>query len=184
MTPLRRRFVAEYLRAGNATRAAIRAGYARGSARNSAARVLCSEEVRAAIEAAAARRDGAMLADADRAVLELMRVAFSDIRNYVVQREDGTLALRPRDALAPDESAAVASVAAGGRHGQRLRLHRKKQALHALARHVGLFDQRASVDPMALHQEAAAIRAMLFKAAGIDDAAEPKALPPPGDEAS
>jgi phage terminase small subunit len=174
MTPRRKRFVREYVRDLNAKEAAIRAGYARANAKQAGSYLLRQPEVAAAIEALLAAEEQRLTVNADRIVRELMRVAFSDIRRYA-DWQDGALVLKPLDKLSDDETAAIASISFGGKtRGPRIRLHDKKRALRALGRHIGLFTQRAYVDPVALHAETARIRALLCAAAGIE---EPKPLP-------
>lgn len=55
LSPKQQRFVAEYLIDGNGTQAAIRAGYAEGSAKVTASRLLTKANIAAAVEAKRAR---------------------------------------------------------------------------------------------------------------------------------
>ena len=164
MTPRRQRFVEEYLRSLDARRAAERAGYTPAGAGKTGWRLLRDREVAAAIAAGEKRRAEGRILDGDRVVQELMRVAFSDIRRFA-RWDEGKLVLTPRDKLAPGEAAAIAQITAGGKaRGARIRLHGKRRALKALARHVGLFDDCAYADPVELRARAGRIRAMLLDA--------------------
>ena len=68
-----------------------------------------------------------------------MRVAFAEIGALVEWSEDGAR-MKPREALTPDDTAAIAELALGG-DGRiaRLKLHDKGAALKVLARRLGLF---------------------------------------------
>ncbi|HUB97196.1 MAG TPA: terminase small subunit [Stellaceae bacterium] len=170
MTPRRARFVDEYVILLDATAAAARAGFSAKNARRYAAQLLRHPDITAAIEQRTHARERQLVIDADRVVRELMRVAFSDIRRFA-DWKDGALTLAPRETLAPDDTAAIAQLSTGGAgQGARIRLHDKKRALRALARHVGLFSGRAYADPQRLSQEAAELRALLLQSA---DAAAP-----------
>lgn len=183
MIPSRReRFVAEYIRDFNATQAAIRAGFSRKSANHYGPYLLRCPGIVARIEAAMAAEQRRLRLDGDRVILELMRVAFSDIRTYLAAGKDGALALLPHDELTEHQTAAIADLSPGSKtHGPSLRLHGKKHALRALARHLGLDERRHFVDPRAINEEADRIRALLLAAAGIE---EPKALPAPAEESA
>ena len=164
MTPRRKRFVEEYLRSLDVRRAAERAGYSPASAGKSGWRLLRNRAVAAAIAEGEKRRAEGRVLDADRVVRELMSVAFSDIRRFA-RWDEGKLVLVPRETLAPGEAAAIAQIAPGGKtRGARIRLHGKRRALKALARHVGLFDDQAFADPAELRERAARVRAMLLDA--------------------
>jgi phage terminase small subunit len=178
MTPSRRhRFVAEYVRDFNATQAAIRAGFSRRSANHYGPYLLRCPAIAAAVEAAMVAERSRIRIDGDRVILELMRIAFSDIRTYLTAGADGAPALRPHDSLTEHETAAIAALSPATKtRGPSIRLHGKKHALRALARHLGLDERRPSVDPRAIIAEAARLRAMLCEAAGIE---EPNALPAP-----
>jgi len=181
LTERRKRFVDEYLVDFNAAHAAIRAGYSPNAANSAGARLMRDPAIVAAIEAAVRKEERRIALDADRVVLELMRVAFSDIRAFVTRDAAGALMPRPYDALTKHETAAIAQIApaAKGRRAS-IRLHDKKHALRALARHVGFFERRSFVDPQALQHEADAVRVRLFAAAGLEEArAQPAALPAP-----
>jgi phage terminase small subunit len=87
LTEKRRRFVEEYLKDLNGTQAAIRAGYAPGSAKVEGSRLLADANVRQAIQDASRIR-AQRVADrhdvtVDRVVLELAKIGFSDIRKVV-----------------------------------------------------------------------------------------------------
>ena len=178
LPPQRRRFVAQYVRNFNATQAAIRAGYSKRSANYYGPYLLRVPEMAAAIAAKMEDETRRVQAYGDRVVLELMRVAFSDIRAYLVAGgPDGALALKPADTLEPDQTAAILFLSTGSRnHGPSIRLHGKKRALAALARHLGLDDRRPFIDPAIDLEETARLRRALLGAAGLD---EPKALPAP-----
>jgi hypothetical protein len=168
-----RAFVREYIRDFNAGQAALRAGYAR----RSGPKLLKRSAVRRAIEAAAG--DGIQF-EAGRVLGELAAIAFSDVRNYLrveTVKDEDRIALVPFDELTPAQTAAIAEYRHGtGYRGAMLRLRGKREALRALARHVGLDERRATVDPRLLLAEAARVRAKVLRAAGIDPE---DAVPPP-----
>jgi phage terminase small subunit len=80
LTAKQRRFVAEYLLDGNATQAAVRAGYSPRSAHSIANELLEKPEVRAAVDAAEARRLERLDLKADDILRELLTFARTDIR--------------------------------------------------------------------------------------------------------
>ena len=182
-TRLQRRFLDEYIRDFNATLAAIRAGYSERSANHYGPALLRRPHMAAAIAARMAEETRRVRAHADRVVLELMRVAFSDIRAYLVAGKDegaGALTLKPAVQLMPNETAAILFLSTGSRNnGPSIRLHGKKRALATLARHLGLDEQRSFIDPRTDLDETARLRRALLAAAGVD---EPKALPAPAED--
>src|SRR5258707_7951263 len=104
-------FVTEYLVDFNAKQAAIRAGYPPASAANRGYELLhfCAP-VMSRVEAALAERERRTLVAADRVLKEIARIAFSDIRRYVVDRPDGLVTLRPLASLSADDAASVAEI--------------------------------------------------------------------------
>ena len=79
------RFVAEYLTDFNATAAYKRAGYkcSTAAAEASAARLLGTAKVRAAVDAAQGKLLDKLELTAERVLLELARLSFSDVRSLV-----------------------------------------------------------------------------------------------------
>jgi phage terminase small subunit len=178
MTPKRARFVDEYVACLDATAAAVRAGYSAKSAPHYGGYLLRQLDVAAAVDQKLGVRERQLVIDADRVIRELMRVAFSDIRQFA-EWKDGSLALTPREKLGPDDTAAIAQLSTGGAgQGARIRLHDKKRALRALARHVGLFAGRAYADPQILHQEAAELRALMLQSLPAGEPADESVAAP------
>jgi phage terminase small subunit len=144
------RFAEEFLVDLNGTQAAIRAGYAPGSAKVAAARLLTNANVAAAIAEALAARGRRTEVTADRVVLELARVAFGDPRR-VMGWGPGGVRLRPSAELTDEEAAIVAEVGeTTTKEGGSLRVKTvdKLGALRLLGRHLGMFGERA--DPGAV----------------------------------
>jgi phage terminase small subunit len=144
LVPRRKRFVDEYLIDLNATQAAIRSGYAPRSAAKRGSLLLADAVVRQAVDAAIALRSRRTGITQDQVLREYVRLAFSDLRQVASWGPDG-LRVLPSAVLDDDSAAALAEVhetrtSAGGT--VRLKLHEKKGALDALARHLGLFDER------------------------------------------
>jgi len=161
LSPRQRRFVEEYLVDMNATQAAIRAGYtgkfpcSRGYMNMKNPRV--AEAVRAAMEARSERTR----VDADRVIRELERIAFSDIRRYMAAGNSGP-SLKTIAELSDDEAAAVVELSGGTKGGNfRLKLHDKKKALDALARHTGVFAARRA-QPKNPHATAERVREVIL----------------------
>lgn len=84
LTPGQRKFVNEYLKDGNATQAAIRAGYAKGSAGQIAAKLLKIAKIKAEIEQEQANLIQKIQAETgitlERTLREIARLAFFDPR--------------------------------------------------------------------------------------------------------
>ena len=136
LTDRQRRFVEEYLVDCNATAAAVRAGYSEKSARDAGPRLRGLPHVRQAIEAAMAERSQRLGITQDRVVVELARLAFADMRDFVAWGEGG-VRLRPSDTLTADQAACVSEIVETPGKGVRVKLYGKTQALSALSRHLG-----------------------------------------------
>ncbi len=153
LQPQIERFLQEYAIDLNGTAAAIRAGYSEKSAHMRASLLLAKPHVKARlVEILAERMTRTHLAQ-DRVLEELAKLAFYDVRTLF--REDGTL-------KAPNEwgvafAAAVTSVEvlevwsgtgkARVKTGEikKVRLADRHQALHTLAKHMGMLQDRVVV---------------------------------------
>lgn len=155
LTPKQEAFIREYLVDLNATAAYKRAGYAAANDHVAAANahaLMRKHEISSAIEAALNERNGRVEVTADRVLLELARVAFSDPRK--LYRADGTL--RPPSEWDDETAAAIAGVETDETvlqiaDGERLttRTHKVKRwnkvlALDKLAKHVGLYPEKGA----------------------------------------
>ena len=145
LTWRQRLFVDHYLVHVNATQAAIGAGYSRKTAYSHGQRLLKNVEVAEAIEVAMRARAERTQVSADRVVLELARIAFSDLTRIVQWGPKG-VKLRPSAELSTGDRATIAKVSetvgrAGGGRTLTVRLHDKLGALVALGKHLGLFEK-------------------------------------------
>lgn len=166
LTNKQRRFVDEYLIDLNATAAAGRAGY---SDFNIGRQLITNPNVATAIEAAKDARSERTGIDADRTLLEVARLAFSDIRKVVT----ATGRLIPIEALDDDTAAAVQSVKVVTRQGSdvdsdgnrvieyvhEIRLADKNSAVDKAMRHVGGYAednrQKSPVSELSRHLQKA-----------------------------
>ena len=138
LTARRRHFVDAYLVHGNATRAAIAAGYSAASAASIGSELLTMPNVRAAIDARQAERSAELRVRADKALEELARIAFADIEACLEPGPDGVRRLDLSD-LTADKLAAIGDVrfdAEGRPKAARFRIAEKRAALVALLRHL------------------------------------------------
>ena len=152
LTAQQQAFVEEYLVDLNATQAGIRAGYSKKSARMNVTARMAVPGVAAAIEEALAARSARTQVAADRVVMELARVGFSDLRR--VFAPDGSL--RDLTSLDDDTAAAIASVKVVTRRRPEAgkfaeveyvtegKFWDKNAALEKLGRHMGMF--RETID--------------------------------------
>jgi phage terminase small subunit len=139
LTARQRLFVAEYLIDRNATQAAIRAGYSGASA----SRVLSRNKVSAAVEAGLRALSRRADVTAERVLQEYARLGFGNPRQVMTWGADG-VALKDSSDLTDDDAAMIAEVistttSTGGTI--RLKMHDKKGALDAMAKHLRLFTE-------------------------------------------
>jgi phage terminase small subunit len=139
----RRRFVCEYLVDQNATRAAIRAGYSRKTARAIGSRLLTKVDIRRAIALRLEKQE----VTADRVLAELAKIAFANMADYLTIGPDGSARI-DSSKVTRDEFAGIRELkicpGANGRKpsGLRLSLRHKVRALDLLGRYFGLFSGR------------------------------------------
>ncbi len=141
LTARQARFVEEYLIDLNATQAALRAGYSPKTAYAQGARLLQKPDVAEAVDAAIQERTERLEIEADDVVLELRRIAFSDIGDYV---EWDTDEVRPKESheIPAEARHAIAKVTRTTNGSVQVSLHGKVRALDLLARHLGMYDIR------------------------------------------
>ena len=106
LTDKQAKFVEEYIKSLNATKSAIKAGYSEKRASEIGYQLLQKTTVSAAIEEAISKRTKKAGADADKTLLELSRVAYSDVRN-MFDDEGNPI---PVHLLDDDTAAAISSV--------------------------------------------------------------------------
>lgn len=153
LTPKQAMFVAEYLIDGNATRAAIAAGFAENSAHVTGARLLKSPKVAAAIAAGQARRAQKLEISAERVLAELAKLAFYDPRDLFDERGR----MKPMTELDDITRAAIAGLDTETREIQgegptqrtvvkKVKLADKGLNLERLGRYLKLFTDRVEHD--------------------------------------
>jgi phage terminase small subunit len=149
LTERQRLFVMEYLEDGNATAAAIRAGYSPSRADSQGHRLTRIPLVRSAIEEGLAARARREKVCRDRILEELARIAFADITDFLRWDRSG-VTLRPVDELTREQTACVAEIVeTSGKAGKvvRVKLHGKLPALAALLKEIGREEERAAAGP-------------------------------------
>jgi phage terminase small subunit len=145
------RFVLEYLLDLNATRAAIRAGYSKKTARQQGQRLLTNVDIQHAISEAIEERAERTRVEADRVVLELARLGLYDPCDIAEWGPDG-IRLKASGDISEDAARAVAHIrVAFTRYGRAvtLRFADRLKALEMLGKHLGLFSERVEVSGQA-----------------------------------
>jgi len=149
LSPLQRRFVEEYLLDCNALAAARRAGYSERTAGPISVQLMAKDKISRAIREAMDGRSQRLRISADRVLLELARIAFSDI-GRIIDWSGDALTVEPPGRLYDDDRAAISeiTVISGDRRRERglaikVKLHDKQQALMMLARHLRLWGPNA-----------------------------------------
>jgi phage terminase small subunit len=162
MTPKQEAFVREYLIDLNATQAAIRAGYAAGSADVTGARLLGNASVAAAITKAQERRAIRTEITQDRVLAELAKIGFADMRKLLrwtgnlpkMDTDDAEqtgdveisvanfIQLFDSDELDDDIAACISEISQTREGALKVKLHDKQAALVSIGRHLGMFKDK------------------------------------------
>ncbi len=159
LTPKRQRFVNEYLKDLNATQAAIRAGYSEKTAHVQGPRLLGNVSIKAAVDAAIARRNKRLEVSQDKVIRELAKIALADIKHYLSYRTEKTQVgvdeegnpvfdYRPVIELVPSENVdgtIIQEVSLSQKGIFTFRLQDKLKALELLARHLGMLNDRVQL---------------------------------------
>lgn len=143
-------FVDEYVVDFNGTQAAIRAGYVKNGAGVTAVRLLTDPKITVEIRVALDARSKRIAVTQDRIILELARIAFSDLSNIVEWGPDGVV-LRAIGDLTEDQTRTVQMVKSKvmtryGKDGDefstvetQIKQHDKLRALDMLCRCHGMY---------------------------------------------
>jgi len=143
------RFIEEYLVDLNGTQAAIRAGYSERSARTTSANLMANPAIQAKIQTKKQERAERTDITADRVVLELAKVAFTNMRDVCSWSPDSGVTLHDSEKIGDKAHGAVLKVKErynidddGGPTGRTLeiQLHDKLKALEMLGKHLGMWD--------------------------------------------
>jgi phage terminase small subunit len=137
------RFVEEYSKDMNATRAALRAGYSEKS-KGHGSRFLRDPRIRAAVDARFTERRARHEVTVDKVIQELAAIAFGDVREVMAWGPDG-VTLRHSDELSPDAAAMICEVDIG-RRGTKLKRTDKLKALELLGKCLGMFTDRVQAE--------------------------------------
>jgi phage terminase small subunit len=144
LTDKQEEFCQQYLIDLNGTQAAIRAGYSADTAYSIASENMIKPKIQARLaELMEARRKRCQVSQ-DEVVLELKRIAFSDMRK-IAKWDGDSVTLEASTSLSDDDGACVESVARtttkdGGSIS--CKLHSKTKALELLARHLGMLHDK------------------------------------------
>lgn len=140
LSPRHERFVAEYLKDGNATQAYLRAGYAGRGAQQSASRLLRDPRIEAAIAAGRQHLAQALQASVERVTQEYAKIAFANVADFVSTDDDGTLRIDLEKA-GQAQRAGILELSISGNHSKQQQTIRLKlgklQALAALSKLLG-----------------------------------------------
>ena len=159
MTPKQQRFVDEYLIDLNATQAAKRSGYSPKTSMQQGERLLRNVEVQTAISQAQQQRSKRTQITADRVLMELAKLGFSDLRKAIIWRANVTgmvegengeqrlavtneVQLVNSEELDDDTAAAISEVSQNAQGGLKIKFYDKRGALDSIGRHLGMFTDK------------------------------------------
>ena len=145
-------FVDEYLIDLNATQAVLRAGYSEKTAGKIATENLQKPVIQEAIAAAMLKRQERTRVSQDRVVLELARIAFSDMKEFTRWGAEGVTLLMSDDLSADDAQCVQEVTETITQHGGtiKFKLHSKTPALKLLGEHMAMFTKNVRVDHLNL----------------------------------
>ena len=174
MTAKQSRFVDAYLLSGNATKAAIEAGYSQKTARAIASEALRKPAVAAAIESGRMARRQLSEASSALLVAELTKLAFADLR--LIFDKKGKLkhpSQWPEEFKSAVEFTFEERYAKGAdgrrrlvKSTQKLRMPYKLKALNLLAKHLGIVPSGSLAHRRAGGSEAECLPLQIIEAAG------------------
>jgi phage terminase small subunit len=145
LTPKQQRFVDEYLIDGNATQAAIRAGYSAKTARAIGAENLTKPDIAALVksarETATAKALEKFEVTKERVIGELARLGFSNMQDFASVDAKGTPFL-DLSKLNRDQWAAVQQIKVDDDGAVTLKLYDKRATLIDLGKAAGLFTEK------------------------------------------
>lgn len=145
-------FARQYILDFNAGKAYGRCPWApenRSGWSTSGTKLLALESVQGYIRDLIEERKRRMVVSIDSVIMEQARIGFSDIRNYFTWDADGNIQLRESSILDEDYSRAIESLEiVDSQYGRKikLKLHSKAVALESLAKHLGMYTERHSID--------------------------------------
>jgi phage terminase small subunit len=135
-------FCAEFIIDLNPKKAAIRAGYAVGSATNTGSRLLARKDCASEVERLMVERASKTTITSDLVLQELSKVAFGSIGDLVHWGPQG-VTLIDKGLLSKDAIGAVQEVSetvgSGGMLTTKIRRHDKLRALELVGKHLGMF---------------------------------------------
>jgi phage terminase small subunit len=149
LTGKQQKFCEEYIVDLNATQAALRAGYSAKCINYQGPANLVKPCIRNEIQRLKAERSERTNIKADDVVLELAKVAFSNIEDYLTVDEDGETRLNSFDDIERNVLAAVESIKISTTKNKdnsreytttQFKLHSKLNALEQLGKHLGLYE--------------------------------------------
>lgn len=155
LEPKQQRFVEEYLKDLNATQAAIRAGYAKASARVQASRLLAQDKVQDAVAELMAARSDRTAITADMVLTELGKIGFANMLDFI-RVQDGGDAYVDLSTMTREQAAALSEVTVDeyteGRGEDarevkrvKVKLADKRAALVDIGRHLGMFKDKVEL---------------------------------------
>jgi len=147
LTDKQKVFVKEYLIDLNASQAASRAGYSKKSFAKIGFQLLEKTRIQEEIQKALNRRAKRTKVNQDNVVLELAKLALSDMRSFVEWGASGVKLIDSTE-LSEEDTACIAEVSEtvtkdGG--SIKFKLHDKKGALELLGKHLGIFKEKVEL---------------------------------------
>ncbi|MBF0481705.1 MAG: terminase small subunit [Desulfovibrionaceae bacterium] len=162
-------FVKEYLIDLSAAKAAIRAGYSKNSAFRIGYQLLQKKCVKDAIKVEMEERSRRTEISADRVLMELAKIGFCNLADFVTIQDDG-IPILDFSRTDRDKMASLSEITQDtyfeGRDDKavpvkktRVKLHDKVKSLHLLGNHLGIFRENAGGDdaPMPVKVEVSVV---------------------------
>lgn len=144
LTAKQQRFCDEYLIDLNATQAAIRAGYSVTSARDIGCENLTKPNIQEAIGKAMAERSKRTGINQDRVVLELAKMAFVNISDFVDLETGQVKEGASKDDLACIQSVKIKPTEFGDE--REIKMYDKHRALDKLGQHLGMWKDKSDIN--------------------------------------